>query len=122
VRRQRDQAHAAARLGPGGQVCQETADHDVFQRTHGDKRFHHPVVGDLSSTYEARTPADDLEQTLGVSTAEPGTLPRNASNCWPDGTRPCGSRLAPQALSWPTHAAPLSERVIRVGQTSGSVP
>jgi hypothetical protein len=23
------------------------ADHDVFRRTHGTKRFHHPVVGDL---------------------------------------------------------------------------
>jgi transcriptional regulator with XRE-family HTH domain len=49
------------------------ADHDVFRRTHGTKRFHHPVVGDLVLGYEAFTPADDPEQTLGVFTAEPGS-------------------------------------------------
>jgi transcriptional regulator with XRE-family HTH domain len=49
------------------------ADHDVFQRTHGSKEFHHPLVGDLVLRYEAFTPVDDPEQTLGVSTAEPGT-------------------------------------------------
>ncbi|MGI3202817.1 hypothetical protein ACRJ4W_39575 [Streptomyces sp. GLT-R25] len=43
----------------------------MFQRTHGTKRYHHPVVGDLVLGYEAFTPADDPEQTLGVSTAEP---------------------------------------------------
>jgi transcriptional regulator with XRE-family HTH domain len=49
------------------------AGHDVFQRTHGTKRFHHPVVGDLVLGYEAFASADDPEQTLGVSTAEPGS-------------------------------------------------
>lgn len=49
------------------------ADHDVFQRSHGTKHFHHPVVGDLVLGYEAFTPADDPEQTLGVCTAEPGS-------------------------------------------------
>lgn len=49
------------------------AGHDVFQRTHGTKQFHHPVVGDLVLGYEAFTAADDPEQTLGISTAEPGS-------------------------------------------------
>ena len=49
------------------------ADHDVFQRTHGTKRYHHPIVGELVLGYEAFSPADDPEQTLGVSTAEPGS-------------------------------------------------
>ncbi|MFJ8141749.1 helix-turn-helix domain-containing protein [Streptomyces sp. NPDC096013] len=49
------------------------ADHDVFERTHGTKHFHHPVVGDLVLGYEAFAPTDDPEQTLGVSTAEPGS-------------------------------------------------
>ncbi|MFE2883154.1 helix-turn-helix domain-containing protein [Streptomyces sp. NPDC059272] len=49
------------------------ADHDVFQRTHGTKHFHHPVVGDLVLAYEAFAPTDDPEQILGVSTAEPGS-------------------------------------------------
>ncbi|MFE4912636.1 FAD-dependent oxidoreductase [Streptomyces sp. NPDC056652] len=46
----------------------------VFQRTHGTKHFHHPVVGDLVLGYEAFTAADDPEQTLCVSTTEPGSL------------------------------------------------
>ncbi|MET9170189.1 helix-turn-helix transcriptional regulator [Streptomyces misionensis] len=47
------------------------ARHDVFQRTHGTKHLRHPVVGDLVLGYEAFTPVDDPEQTLGISTAEP---------------------------------------------------
>ncbi|WP_079124718.1 helix-turn-helix transcriptional regulator [Streptomyces lushanensis] len=49
------------------------ADHDVLRRTHGTKRYHHPVVGDLDLEYEALTPAADPEQTLGLHTAEPGS-------------------------------------------------
>jgi transcriptional regulator with XRE-family HTH domain len=49
------------------------ADHDVFQRTHGTKRYHHAVVGDLVLGYEAFTAKDDPDQTLGVYTAEPGS-------------------------------------------------
>lgn len=49
------------------------ADHDVFQRTHGTKRYRHPVVGELVLGYEAFTPADDPEQSLGVGTADPGS-------------------------------------------------
>ncbi|MFD4570811.1 helix-turn-helix domain-containing protein [Streptomyces sp. NPDC058417] len=49
------------------------ADHDVFRRTHGTKRYHHPLVGELVLGYEAFTPADDPEQTLGISTVEPGS-------------------------------------------------
>lgn len=50
------------------------ADHDVFERTYGTKRYRHPVVGDLVLGYEAFTSADDSEQTLGVSTVEPGSV------------------------------------------------
>jgi transcriptional regulator with XRE-family HTH domain len=39
------------------------ADHDVFHRTHGTKRYHHPVVGDLTLCYEALAPTGDREQT-----------------------------------------------------------
>ncbi|GHH78755.1 transcriptional regulator [Streptomyces sulfonofaciens] len=49
------------------------ASHDVARRTHGTKRFHHPVVGDLTLEYEALTPSGDPDQTLGVYTAEPGS-------------------------------------------------
>jgi transcriptional regulator with XRE-family HTH domain len=54
------------------------ADHDVFRRTHGTKHFRHPVVGELVLGYEAFTPTDDPDQTLGVSTAEPGSASAQA--------------------------------------------
>ncbi|MGW1214193.1 helix-turn-helix transcriptional regulator [Streptomyces sp. NPDC002499] len=49
------------------------ADHDVFQRTHGTKQYHHPVVGELVLGYEAFAPTDDPEQILGLATVEPGS-------------------------------------------------
>lgn len=49
------------------------AEHDVFQRTHGTKRYRHALVGDLVLGYEAFTAADDADQTLGIYTAEPGS-------------------------------------------------
>ncbi|HEX4359481.1 MAG TPA: helix-turn-helix transcriptional regulator [Pseudonocardia sp.] len=49
------------------------ADHDVFIRSHGRKHYRHPVVGELTLAYEAFTPTDDPDQTLGLSTAEPGS-------------------------------------------------
>jgi len=49
------------------------AEHDVFQRTHGTKRFHHALAGDLVLGYESFTATDDPYQTLGIYTAEPGS-------------------------------------------------
>lgn len=49
------------------------ADHDVYQRSHGTKRMVHPRVGELTLQYEALTTVGDPEQTLGISTAEPGS-------------------------------------------------
>ncbi|WP_406387307.1 helix-turn-helix domain-containing protein [Streptomyces sp. NBC_00887] len=49
------------------------ADHDVLRRSHGTKRYHHPVVGDLTLDYEALTPTDDPDQLLGLYTAEPNS-------------------------------------------------
>ncbi|QRP45129.1 helix-turn-helix domain-containing protein [Amycolatopsis sp. FDAARGOS 1241] len=49
------------------------ADHDVFERTHGVKHFRHPLAGELVLGYEALTPAGDPDQTLGISTVEPGS-------------------------------------------------
>jgi transcriptional regulator with XRE-family HTH domain len=50
------------------------AEHDVYRRTHGRKRYRHGLVGELDLGYEAFTPADDPAQTLGISTAEPGSV------------------------------------------------
>ncbi|MDY7090723.1 MAG: helix-turn-helix transcriptional regulator [Actinomycetota bacterium] len=49
------------------------ADHQVLARTSGMKRFHHPIVGRLTITYQALTLPDDAEQTLFVYTAPAGS-------------------------------------------------
>ena len=53
-------------------------EHRVHQRTHGSKRLHHPVVGDLTVDYETLTPPGDADNTLYVYTAEPGSPSRQA--------------------------------------------
>lgn len=48
-------------------------DHRVLRRTHGTKRYRHPVAGDLVFSYEALQPPGDQDQTLCVYTVEPGS-------------------------------------------------
>jgi hypothetical protein len=56
------------------------AAHDVrFHRT-GVKRFHHPVVGDLTLAYEALDLAADEGLRISAYTAEPGTPSGDALN------------------------------------------
>ncbi|MFF7928876.1 helix-turn-helix domain-containing protein [Streptomyces mirabilis] len=54
------------------------AEHDVHQPKHGSKRYHHPLVGDLTLGFEAFTPMGDPDQTLGLYTVEPGSPSENA--------------------------------------------
>lgn len=49
------------------------AAHDVHRHDTGVKRFHHPVVGDLTVTYENLELAADPGLTMFVYTAEPGS-------------------------------------------------
>jgi hypothetical protein len=49
------------------------ANHNVKQHITGVKRFHHPVVGDLTVDYEVLDLAADTGQSLLVYTAEPGS-------------------------------------------------
>jgi len=49
------------------------ADHDVHRRTYGAKDYHHPVVGDLTLSYETFSADGDPDQVLGIHTAEPGS-------------------------------------------------
>jgi transcriptional regulator with XRE-family HTH domain len=49
------------------------ADHRVLARSSGVKRYHHPVVGELTLTYQALTLPDGPDQTLFVYTAASGT-------------------------------------------------
>jgi transcriptional regulator with XRE-family HTH domain len=54
------------------------AAHDVRRHDTGVKRFHHPVVGDLTFTYEALELVADPGLTLFVYTAEPGSRSEEA--------------------------------------------
>ena len=42
----------------------------VHQRSAGTKSYRHPLVGELTITYQALTPGDDPEQTVFVYRAE----------------------------------------------------
>jgi len=54
------------------------ATHNVRWHTTGTKRYHHPVVGDLTLAYEAMALAADPGQTLITFTAEPGSPSQQA--------------------------------------------
>jgi transcriptional regulator with XRE-family HTH domain len=87
------------------------ADHDVLRRSHGTKRYHHPVVGDLTLDYEALTAADDPEQTLGLHTAEPGSPSAHGLRLLADWT------AEPAPASLPSTASP--GRSAASGETPG---
>ncbi|MYV52567.1 helix-turn-helix transcriptional regulator [Streptomyces sp. SID3212] len=63
------------------------ADHDVLRRTYGSKRYHHPLVGELTLDYEALNPTGDPDQTLGIHTAEPGSPSAHALSLLASWTR-----------------------------------
>lgn len=54
------------------------ADHNVRERTHGTKRYHHPLVGDLTVEYESVALLGDPDQTLCIYTAQAGSPSQNA--------------------------------------------
>ena len=49
------------------------AAHNVRSHDTGSKRFHHPVVGELTLTFETMTLVADSELTMFAYTAEPGS-------------------------------------------------
>ena len=56
------------------------AAHNVRFHDTGDKRFHHPVVGDLSLTFETMRLLADPQLTMFVYTAEVGSKSEEALN------------------------------------------
>lgn len=56
------------------------ADHNVRFHRSGVKRFHHPVVGDLTLTYEVLELTADTGLVLNAYSAEPGTPDADALN------------------------------------------
>ncbi|MEU1667797.1 helix-turn-helix transcriptional regulator [Streptomyces sparsogenes] len=49
------------------------ADHNVREKTHGVKIYHHPVVGEMTLSYENVTFPGDDDQAMCVYTVEPGS-------------------------------------------------
>jgi transcriptional regulator with XRE-family HTH domain len=49
------------------------ARHDVREKGHGVKRLHHPLVGELTLSYETLRLPDDHDQSLVTYHAEPGS-------------------------------------------------
>ncbi|MFI9807866.1 helix-turn-helix domain-containing protein [Streptomyces sp. NPDC052301] len=49
------------------------ATHDVKEKSHGLKRLHHPLVGDLSLNFESFRLTDGTDQSLVTYHAEPGS-------------------------------------------------
>jgi 2-polyprenyl-6-methoxyphenol hydroxylase-like FAD-dependent oxidoreductase len=56
------------------------ASHDVRQYRSGTQPFHHPLVGDLTLSYEALELTADIGQTLIVYTAQPDSPSQQALN------------------------------------------
>jgi transcriptional regulator with XRE-family HTH domain len=54
------------------------ADHNVRERSHGTKHYHHPLVGDLTVDYEAVALPGDADQTLCIYTAEAASASESA--------------------------------------------
>ena len=56
------------------------AAHNVRFHDTGTKEFHHPVVGDITTTYNRMDLAADPGLTITIYTAEPGSKPAEALN------------------------------------------
>ncbi|WP_225837180.1 helix-turn-helix domain-containing protein [Streptomyces sp. NK08204] len=76
------------------------ATHDVKEKNHGVKRFHHPLVGELSLNFESFRLSDDTDQTLVTYHAEPGSSSADSLrllSSWGTDT----PHRAPSAEPWP---------------------
>lgn len=70
-----DDAELAALIGElsvkSPEFARWWAAHEVVQLSHGTKRYRHPVVGEITVSFEALSLPDDPEQTLFVYSVEP---------------------------------------------------
>ncbi|MBZ9640548.1 helix-turn-helix transcriptional regulator [Streptomyces sp. PSKA30] len=77
------------------------ARHDVKEKSHGVKRLRHPLVGDLTLSFETFRMVDDVEQSLITYHAEPGSPSAEAlrllASWGADATRAGGAASAPSA-------------------------
>jgi transcriptional regulator with XRE-family HTH domain len=70
--------------------------HDVREKTHGTKRFRHPMVGPLTLAYESLALPGDRDQTLVLYTAEAGSESDTALRLLDSTARP---ELSAQVIS-----------------------
>lgn len=63
------------------------AEHDVKEKSHGVKRMRHPLVGDLTLSFETFRLVDDPDQSFVTYHAEPGSPRRRPCGCWRAGGR-----------------------------------
>jgi transcriptional regulator with XRE-family HTH domain len=68
------------------------AEHDIDQHTFGVSACHNGLVGDLLLGFEAFTPADDPEQTLWVSTVQPGSVSEERLKVLASWSQPAAAR------------------------------
>lgn len=47
--------------------------HDVYRHAHGSKTLHHPVVGEITFSYESLTVDGDQDVSMALHTVEPGS-------------------------------------------------
>jgi transcriptional regulator with XRE-family HTH domain len=66
------------------------SDNKVHRRTTGTKDYHHPLVGDLTITYQALSPADDPDQTLFIYDTEPGSPSETSLHLLAHWNKPAG--------------------------------
>ncbi|WP_026932540.1 helix-turn-helix transcriptional regulator [Glycomyces tenuis] len=66
-------------------------DHQVLRRTHGVKRYRHPVVGDMEFAYESFEAPGDPDQTVCVYNVEPGSASAEALRLLDSWTNPRGA-------------------------------
>lgn len=71
------------------------AQHNVRQHITGIKQFHHPVVGDLSLTYDRLDLVADPGLTIFTSAAEPGSRHEETCGCSEAGPQPTSSSTPP---------------------------
>lgn len=67
-------------------------DHEVLRRTHGVKRYTHPVVGEMEFIYEALDFPDDPDQGLCIYNVEPGSKSAEALRLLDSWTAPAAHR------------------------------
>ncbi|MET7851689.1 helix-turn-helix transcriptional regulator [Streptomyces avermitilis] len=70
------------------------ASHRVDQCAHGTQRLHHPVVGELTLSYETLALPADADQTVCLYTAEPGSASAETLRLLASWSAPAGAEAS----------------------------